>query len=520
MEILDMTSTMNILKDLFRYAEKRETVRIYSKSSRRYENHQVCWLLQEANLRKILKQFPNRDLYISFNTFKNTGKNTRKDGSASRKALFNAYNFCIDVDYKAGRDRNVPVEDAVAAIYELFSQPFGNEIPMPSYIEYGNQFRLIYCIEGHLSSERQFKAIDLVAKKIADALNSYPDFDFHAETQPLSSFIRFPGSINGKCREDAPVIQFSKIFMAKNGYEIDIRTRRTLSEYMDTVLGDWEKPEWYEKWKKTRKNKMKKHARSLKELNRSRMEDIIKIRSHIVQDGEIGYRNKLCFAFFIHAKQYFEFLDDALEALNRFNSEFSCPLPDGKLRNCICTAIHKDYYIKNATLLQFLDITEDLAAELKLNLATNASCNADYCKKYRNKKKKEKKKAGMLRSQQTARIKNTIVAMRRKNCRTENIMHVLGLSRKSVERYISTLIQERRLLKMKVAKKCQDIIESRKELSGEEFIQAFASAVETVGKIYATSDKSEQEWIYELSLFDKACRASGSEKQAKDLLPT
>ena len=42
MEILDMTSTMNILKDLFRYAEKRETVRIYSKSSRRYENHQVC----------------------------------------------------------------------------------------------------------------------------------------------------------------------------------------------------------------------------------------------------------------------------------------------------------------------------------------------------------------------------------------------------------------------------------------------------------------------------------------------
>lgn len=525
MEILDMENAMNILRDLFRYAEKKEAVRIFSKSAGWHEDHQVRWLLQEGNLRKALRKFPGEDLYISFNTFKNAGG---KQGRASKDALFNVYNFCIDVDYKAGRDRDVSVRDAVAAVCELFGHPFGNEIPMPSYIEYGNQFRLIYCLDGHLSSEKQWGAIELVARRIVQALNDYEGFDFHAETQPLTSYIRFPGSTNAKERHHAPTIQFIRTFMAKDGCKIDIPTRRTLGEYMDIVLGDWEKPGWYDQWKKEGGRQVsasgRRRTRSLKELNHSRMEDIVKIRNHIIQNGEVGYRDKLCFAYFIHAKKYFECLDDALHALSRFNAGFTFPLSDAKLKNCICTAIRKDYCIKNATLLEFLGITEDLAAILKLNLAKNASCNADYCRKHRRKKRKARKRAGMLRSQKTARMKDAIVAMRRKNCRTESIMHALGLNRKSVERYITILIKERRLLKMKVAKKCRDVIESRKEPSGMEFFKESASAVETAasqsfsGKIYAASDKSRQEWIYELNLFDKACRACGSEQQAKGLL--
>lgn len=525
MEIQDMDSAMGILRDLFQSAKKKETVRIFSKSGGRHEDHQVRWLLQEGNLRKALARFPGEDLYISFNTFKNSGEKAGKPGRASRDALFNVYNFCIDVDYKAGRDRDVPVRDAVAAVWELFGQPFGNEIPMPAYIEYGNQFRLIYCLEGHLSSERQWGAIELVARKIVQALNDYEDFDFHAETQPLTSYIRFPGSVNAKDKRHAPAVRFIKTFLSKDGCEIDIPARRTLGEYMDIVLGEWERPDWYEQWKKAEKRSgkapaaSKRRARSLKELNHSRMEDIVKIRNHVIQHGEVGYRDKLCFAYFIHAKQYFECPGEALQALRRFNAGFSLPLSDAGLKNCVCTALRKDYRMRSARLLEFLGITEDLAAALRLDLATSASSNAECCRRHRRKKKKARKRTGMLRSQKTARIKNAIVAMRKKGCRTESIMHALGLSRKSAERYITILIKEGRILKMKVARKCQDIIESRKESSGQEFLQAFASAVILAGKTYAASGKSEQEWVYELSLFDKACRASGMEGGPWECLP-
>ncbi len=516
MEIIKMKSTLAMLNDLFQHADGKETIRIYSRS--RHEDHQVKWLLQEENLRKIIRRFPAGDLYLSFNTFKNTGKS----GSAAKDALFNVYNFCIDVDYKAGIDRNVPVEQAISCITELWNHSIGNLIPMPSYIEYGNQFRLIYCIKGHLGTDRQFQAIELVAKKIVHALNSYSDFDFHAEMQPLSSYIRFPGSINMKKNTGQPAIQFMKVCPVIDGYEIDMDARKTLGEYMDEVLGEWEKPGWYEQWKKS--DKKKKHIRSLKELNHSRMEDITKIQRYYIKEGEIGYRDKLCFAYYIHAKQYFDKPEDAINALAKFNQAFPHPLSDGKLQNCICTAVRKNYSIKSTTLLDFLSITPELADELGLNLRTKASGNADYCRAYRLRKKKAKKKKGQLRCQKTKKVKKSIVSMRKHRVPTSRIAAALGLSTKTVERYISVLMKEGRLLRMSVVKKCEEIINSKKETHipyptagtgspdqrGDQ-LQAFAKSIETIGRAYTSacmSGKSEAQFFREMELFDAAYQAS------------
>ncbi len=506
MEIREMENTMSVLNDLFRGADKKESIRIFSKSRNRYENHQVKWLLQEENLRNTIRRFPAGDLYISFNTFKNTGR-IKKRGSAARDTLFNVYNFCIDVDYKAGIDRNMPVEEAISCITALWDDSFGNSIPMSSYIEYGNQFRLIYSIKGHLGTESQFRAIELVAKRIVHTLNSYPDFDFHAEMQPLSSYIRFPGSINRKRSAGQPVIRFMKVCPVIDGEAIDIDTKKTLGEYMEEVLDPWEKPAWYEKWQKRDKKKKKKHTRSLKELNHSRMEDIAKIQRYYIKEGEIGYRSKLCFAYFIHAKKYFDNREAATSALSDFNQAFPHPLSEGKLRNCICTAIHKDYRMKNATLLEFLGITEELAELLELNLRENAVNNAEHCKAYRMRKKKAKKRKGQLRSQKTERLKKSIIAMRKRRVCAEKMAIALGLSVKTVERYVSALMKEGRILKMKVVKKCDKVIGSKKEAQGEEFLQAFVEAVGTIGRTCMKSDKTEAQLIREMDLFDAACLA-------------
>ncbi len=501
-------NTLSVLNDLFQYADKKETVRIYSRN--RHENHQVKWLLQGENLQKTIRRFPAGDLYISFNTFKNT---SRKAKSATKNALFNVYNFCIDVDYKAGIDRNVPIEQAIFCITELWNSSFGNSIPMPSYIEYGNQFRLIYCIKGHLGTERQFQAIELVAKKIVHILNSCPDFDYHAEMQPLNSYIRFPGSFNMKKNAEQPIIRFMKVCPVIDGYEIDMDTRRTLGEYMDEVLGEWEKPDWYEQWQKSDKKKKKKHTRSLKELNHSRMEDITKIQKYYIKEGEIGHRDKLCFAYYLHAKHYFDKPDAAIAALHAFNQAFPCPLSDGKLENCICTAIHKNYRMKSTTLLEFLDITSELADVLGLNLTTSVN-NADRCKAYRIRQKKAKKRRGQLRSQKTEKIKKNIIAMRKHRVPTGRIAVTLGLSIKTVERYIAVLIKERRLLKMKVVKKCDEIIQSKQKDSTvpsseeEKFLRDFVRSVEIIGRA-CTSEKTEAQIVRELELFDAAYRVSG-----------
>lgn len=509
-----MKSTMSVLKDLFKHANKKEAIRIYSKSRNRHEDHQIKWLLQEENLQKTIKRFPAGDLYISFNTFKNTG-HKKKSGSAARNALFNVYNFCIDVDYKTGTDRNVPVEQAISCITGLWDSSLGNLIPMPSYIEYGNQFRLIYCIKGHLGTERQFRAVELVAKRIVHILNSCPDFDFHAEIQPLNSYIRFPGSINMKKNilhhsPDAarPVIRFMKVRPVIDGYEIDMDPRKTLGEFMDEVLGDWEKPDWYEKWKGSDKKEKKKHIGSLKELNGSRMENIKKIQEYYIKEGEIGWRNKLCFAYFIHAKQYFDAPEAASAALCDFNQAFSHPLSDGKLQNCICTAIHKDYRMKSATLLDFLSITSELADTLQLNLRANASSgNVDYCRAYRIRQKKAKKRRGQMRSQKTEKIKKNIIAMRKHQVSAGRIAAVLGLSTKTVERYISVLMKEGRLLRMKVVQKCDEIINSKKEAQGNEFLRTFVGSIETVGRAFTASGKTEAQLIREMELFNAAYRA-------------
>ena len=517
-----------VLSDIFKGAVKSENVKLWSKGNNHTEFHQIGWLLQDDHLDTVLKHFSANDLYISFNTFKAFSKRKKKKKGSKRMDLFNVYAFCIDVDYKAGSDHNISVLDAVSHIKLLFNQSWDNIIPCPAYIEYGNQFRLIYLLDGHLSTQKQFNAIDLVAKKIVSAINSYDGFDFHAETQPLNSFIRVAGSYNtknistpvwtGKMEWDeefndykyifdntCPVIHYEKAYITDScGYPVGIETRKTLGEYMEEVLGDWEKPLWYDTWKKSANSKKKVY--SLSGLNFSRMNDINIIREYMQKTyGPKGYRAKLCFTYFIHAKLYFNDISEAYQATEAFNNSLTLPLTSSQLKNALCSAIHNNYTIKSDTILKMFGISEEKAKELSLQLALRHSDNKRYCKEYRQRQKIKKAKKGIKTKKQIIeKHKKTIIKLRKRHQNNKKIQNSLEISKKTMERYITQLIKAGRILSAKLHKKAEKVIEQKKEIAEEDFLQKVASACVKIGQ--AVEEKGENAFISEMLLFDQVCR--------------
>lgn len=501
------------LSELYAGVSKQESVLFWDKANNIREFHRVDWLLRPGNLDKVLSHFGNHDLYLSFNTFRN-----KKKVRANRNQLFNVYSFCIDVDYKRGKDKATPVTEAIAAIKELFGSDFGSVIPTPSYIEYSNQFRLIYLLRGHASGEKQFKALELVAKRMVEAINRYPDFDFCAETQGLHSFLRIPGSINTKTW-DRPtfkgyvwneeisdwVAAFDKcgdvvcVEKVETHYPVELETRLTLSEYMEEVLGAWEQPSWYKKWKEEPQKKTV--ISDLITLNQSRMNDIVTIqKAKIAENGAMGYRNKLCFAYFIHAKNYYFDEDKAIQAVNDFNAHFPAPLKRTELKSCISSARHKHYTMKNITLLHFVDVSEAQADEWKLSIAKGVSRNnKDYCKAYRNKKKEAMHRAGKTKEQQIQKAKNTIVKLRKRKKTNKQICSSLKITSKTLERYISQLLKEHRILSKKFEKKANEIIKQQKET--ESFAETFCRSIAIV------AEKITDVTSFEMALFNKACKA-------------
>lgn len=510
---MDVSLNMELIHELFLSASHDELVKFRSGFNGKEQFHSVKWLKKEQNLRKVLNSFEEQDLFFTFNTFKN-----KKKASSSKENLFNVYSFAIDVDYKRGKDRKESVETAVCCIKDLWNHSFGNLIPMPGYVEYGNQFRLIYLLKGHVSGEKQMKALELVQRHIVDLINACTDFDFCAEVQPLNSFMRVPSSYNGKnanyknCRWDGEryvteglyPVRLEKQFLTKDGYPVEIDTRKTLSEYMDEVLGEFNKPVWYDSWKhkgKAEKNKKKKRIANLNALNRSRMEDIEKIQEYYIRlHDEKGHRNKLCFAYFNQAFLLEKSVEPAIDRLTAFNNRFHNPLNSSELKNCICTSKKRPYQMKTATLLNFLDISETLAKDLGLNLVSSAGSNAAYCRAYYEKTKKKKNtKKKKLKKQY-----KTIIRLRKKGKSNHQIAKSLKISEKSVERHITKLLREHKLMSKKLRKKIAKVIDEKKEaneFSGQDFAEKFCSAVTRIGESESSFD---EDFMKDLFAFDLA----------------
>ena len=501
---MNVHKTYELFMKIFQDAAGSELIKVWSKATKKPQFHQVAYLKEFHSFNKVFSSFPDEDVYFSFSSFKN-----RKQGKARVCDLFNTYAFCVDVDYKRGRNADCTVEEAIMHLSLV------NGFLRPAYIEYGNQFRLIYLLKGHVSGTKQMSAITTVMNHLVKQLNSYQGFDFCAEPQGLNTFIRVAGTRNTKqplspktawvwddslndyvFKVDYPIVSY---------YELDGEaSRKTLSEYMNTVLGEFQKPAWYDAWKNSPKKKQKNISHSLDSLNRARLRDIDLLQNHFNASGSaLGYRDKLCFLHFVHAKLLYGNNEQAWDSMVSFNQNFLNPMLDKELTNVVSSAIYKNYKYSNDSFAIFLGLDEDLIANLDLSIGKTCSLkNKEYCRKYYAKKRKTAK----TKKSQIQKREKSIIKLRKKKKTNAEICASLRIPMKTLERSLTKLMKEHRILSKKFTKKCEDFIEKKKESS--DFAKTFSEHCTLIGQ--AATSVGEDKLFSELAWFDELYNRFGT----------
>ena len=501
---MDVRSTYELFTSIFKDAAGAELVKVWSKAAAKPQFHQVSYLKAYCNFEKVFSSFPDEDVYFSFSSFKN-----RKHGKARICDLFNVYAFCVDVDYKCGRNAACAIEEAVMHLSLV------DGFLRPAYIEYGNQFRLIYLIQGHLSGSKQFSGITTVLNALVKQLNAYQEFDFCAEAQGLNTFVRAAGTYNTKqplspeakwVWDDAQSDYVFKVdYPVVSYYELDGESsRKTLSEYMDIVLGEFDRPAWYNSWKNSAKKKQKRVSHSLNSLNQARLHDIDVLQRHFdTSVSTTGYRDKLCFLHFVHAKLLYGNNEQAWDSMVKFNQNFRNPMLGKELKNVVASAIYKQYKYSNDSFAIFLGLDADLISSLDLSIGKKCSLkNKEYCRRYYAKKKKTMK----TKKDQIQKREKSIIKLRKKKKTNAQICASLRLSMKTLERSLTKLIKEHRILSKKFTKKCKDLIEKKKESSG--FAKKFSDCCTLIGQ--AAEPGEEDRLFSELVWFDELCSQFGA----------
>lgn len=319
---------------------------------------------------KILNSKDKEDLFISLNPFR-----TMKSGARSNLFCINA--MAVDVDYKKKRIFKGLEPFQVSQLLE--DEFFDKRIPTPTHIEYGNQIRLIYCVETCYIPKHKDNVLILerrISEVFAEELK-----DFGAEKQNLESYYRVPQSIN-----------------SKNGAEInflayDNTIRYTLRELQELWLDKL--PKWYKRRKGRTKDKKKVvKLHNVYTLNCNRLRDLEKIQAHLNSINESNLRARLCFLyrnFYLIKEKYQKGIlteDDfknAEKEMLRFNNNFKEPYRNHVIEVSTRSVNHTQYLYKNETLLNYLELTwekcEELGLESIYKPKSREERNKDYYKK-------------------------------------------------------------------------------------------------------------------------------------------
>ena len=319
---------------------------------------------------KILNSKDKEDLFISLNPFR-----TMKSGARSNLFCINA--MAVDVDYKKKRIFKGLEPFQVSQLLE--DEFFDKRIPTPTHIEYGNQIRLIYCVETCYIPKHKDNVLILerrISEVFAEELK-----DFGAEKQNLESYYRVPQSIN-----------------SKNGAEInflayDNTIRYTLRELQELWLDKL--PKWYKRRKGRTKDKKKVvKLHNVYTLNCNRLRDLEKIQAHLNSINESNLRARLCFLyrnFYLIKEKYQKGIlteDDfknAEKEMLRFNNNFKEHYRNHVIEVSTRSVNHTQYLYKNETLLNYLELTwekcEELGLESIYKPKSREERNKDYYKK-------------------------------------------------------------------------------------------------------------------------------------------
>ncbi|WP_283697506.1 DNA-binding response regulator [Clostridium perfringens] len=412
-------------------------VGMISKKSGLFKSYNVRSLKDKDKLRNILNYLGKEDIYMSLNTFKTMRERTRRN-------IFSISILPVDVDYK--KIKAFKDLEKFQIIQILKDEIFDKRIPTPTYIEVGNNIRLIYSVETcYCPKDRDNLKIlcTRICEVFAKELKEYG-----AEKQNIESYMRIPTSINSRNGAKVELIPCEDTI---------IYTVRELQElWLDEL------PKWY----KRKKGRVKANNKVVKihnvyVLNSNRLRDLEKIQEYINLTGKMDYRARLCFLYrnFILVKikyQNGELKEEdykyAEEEMLRFNSKFKEPYRPHVIERNTRSVNHTQYLYKNETLLNFLELTWELCEELGLESIykpkTKEDRNKDYYKKNDKKlienekakyKKSLKEKGKLSKKEEIEILRQKIKALKLKGLRNKEIAIDLNVNLKTLERHITFL---------------------------------------------------------------------------------
>lgn len=352
--------------------------------------------------------------------------------SGARSNLFCINAMAVDVDYK--KKRIFKDLEPFQVIQLLEDEFFDKRIPTPTHIEYGNQIRLIYCVETCYIPKHKDNVL-ILARRISEVFAEELK-DFGAEKQNIESYIRVPNSINSK---NGAVV---KIFKYENSI------RYTLRELQELWLE--ELPKWYKKKKgRVKANNKVVKLHNVFTLNSNRIRDLEKIQEWLNEIGQTEFRVRLNFLYrnFILVKIKYqngklteEDFNYAEEQMLKFNSKFIEPCRPHVIARNTRNVNTNQYLYKNETLANYLELSWELCEELGLESIykpkTQQEWNKDY---YKNKLKSQSKLSKKEEvSQRRAKIKDLLA----KGHKRKFICNVLKISNETYKRDIKVLKEQ------------------------------------------------------------------------------
>lgn len=333
------------LDELFAQTPNKENYFVYKKNG--LQTYRAEYLKNEYMHE--IGGYGGADGLFTPNTFK-TAKMKRTGyktvaGKREMRNLYRVKSIAIDVDYKKTKNWNqeVPPLD----FYENFFLPeIDGKIPPPSYIEYGNQFRLIYILKEPVKvglKPELKEVLKRLVERLCEAVNS--ENDFGAEPQTLNSYYRMPGSYNSKTKDRVHIKALSE-------------ERFTFQE-----MWDWlpDTPEWYEKWKQKKNSPDTTYTKGQKLAkihNQVTLWENRKIEFEALRKRKGIPRYKLCYMYanaLLWLNEYSE------EALLEFNRGFKNPLKEKELKSKLRSMIagNKKFKYSNATIRAELGLRKD-----------------------------------------------------------------------------------------------------------------------------------------------------------------
>lgn len=401
------------------------------------KSYPISAFKNDIKVNKILNSKEKEDLFISLNPFR-----TMKSGARNNLFCINA--IAVDVDYK--KKRIFKDLEPFQAIKLLEDDFFDKRIPTPTYIEYGNQIRLIYCIETCYIPKHRDNVL-ILARRISEVFAEELK-DFGAEKQNIESYIRVPNSINSK--NGATV----KIFKYENSI------RYTLRELQELWLE--ELPKWY----KRKKGRVKANNKVVKlhnvfTLNKGRLRDLEKIQEWLNEIGQTDLRVRMNFLYrnftlVLIKYQNGKLIEDdfkyAEEQMLKFNSKFIEPCRPHVIARNTRNVNTNQYLYKNETLVNYLELSWEKCEELELQSIykpkTREEWDRDYYKKNSktkiNKSKEQyknslKEKGRLSKKEELEILRQKIKSLLNKGFSQKEIAISLDIPLRTIQRRISEI---------------------------------------------------------------------------------